>query len=134
MEVGEDGIPNICIIAYVLDFHVETVSDGEVIVSLPKYQDTKLLDEACAVIEEMGGVGALIEDLAEFHDLHVHMNRQRPSLVEKYPDKWVAVGMNGVLAVGDSEEKVFQDLERQGICGSDILIEFMDSDPPTLIL
>ena len=102
--------------------------------SLPEYRDTNLMDEACGMIEEMGGVGALIEDLAEFHDLHACMNRQRPALVEKYPGKWVAVGMNGVLAVGDSEKKVLQAVENQGVRGSDVLVEFMDTDPPTLVL
>lgn len=102
--------------------------------SLPKYQESRLLDEACAMIEDMGGVGAFIEDLAEFHDLHARMNRQRPYLVEKYPDKWVVVGMNGVLAVEDSEDKALQAAENQGVCGSDVLVEFMDTDPPALIL
>ena len=102
--------------------------------SLPKYKESALLDEACALIEEMGGVGALIEDLAELHELHAHMTRQLPSLVGKYPGKWVAVGMNGVLAVGDSEEKALQAAENQGIRRSNVLVEFMDTDPPALIL
>ena len=102
--------------------------------SLPKYQESRLLDEACAMIEDMGGVGAFIEDLTEFHELHASMNTQRPCLVEKYPDKWVALGMDGVLAVEDSEEKAIQAAESQGVCGSDILVEFMDTDPPMLIL
>ena len=102
--------------------------------SLPEYEESGLLDEACAMIEEMGGVGALVEGLAEFQELHANMNSQRPYLVEKYPDKWVAVGMNGVLAVEDSEEKALQAAENQGVHSSDVLVEFMDTDPPALIL
>ena len=102
--------------------------------SLPEYRDTNLMDEACGMIEDMGGAGVLIDGLAEFHELHARMNRQRPALVEKYPGKWVTVGMNGVLAVGDSEKKVLQAVENRGVCSSDMLVEFMDTDPPTLIL
>ncbi|MCY4652387.1 MAG: DUF5678 domain-containing protein [Dehalococcoidia bacterium] len=86
------------------------------------------------MIEETGGVGALIDGLAEFHELHARMNRQCPHLVEKYPGKWVAVGMNGVLAVEDSEEKALQAAVNRGVRSSDFLVEFMDTDPPTLIL
>ena len=102
--------------------------------SLSKYQESRLMDDACALIEEMGGVGALIEDLAEFQELHASMNRRRPYLVKKYPDKWVAVGINGVLAVEDSEEKALRAAENQGVRSSDVLVEFMDTDPPALIL
>ena len=102
--------------------------------SLPDYQESRLLDEACAMIEDMGGIGAFIEDLTEFHELHASMNAQRPCLIEKYPGRWIAVGLDGVLAVEDSEEAVLQVAESLGVCSSDILVEFMDTDPPMLIL
>ena len=133
---GNSSLVCLTLSPHMLDLHEETVavSVGEAIMSLPKYQESRLLDEACGMIEDMGGVGALIEDLAEFHELHARMNRQRPALVEKYPGKWVAVGMNGVLAVEDSEEKALQAVENRDVRGSDVLVEFMDPDPPVLIL
>ena len=84
---------------------------------------TSTLDEALAMIDEMGGARVLIDDLAEY-DL----------LLEKHPDRWVAMGMDGLLAEGDSEEDVYQAVVNQGLHRSDVVVEYLDTDPPVLIL
>lgn len=94
----------------------------------------QLIDEACAMIEEMGGVCGLIDDLAEFRKLRIHMSKEHAGLIEQYPDRWIAVGLDGLLAVGDSEDEVFQALDGKGIPRSDVVVEFLDTDPPVLIL
>ena len=94
----------------------------------------QLLDDACAVIEEMGGSGALIDDLAEFRKLRSRLTKEHPYLMEKYPDKWIAMGKDGVVAAGDTKGEVFQAVDRRGIVRSDTVVEFIDTDPPVLIL
>lgn len=94
----------------------------------------KLLDDACAMIEEMGGVGVLIDDLTRFHKLHVLIANEHASLIEKYPGKWVAMGEGGVVAAGDSKDEALDAIERRGIRRLDAIVEFMDTDPPVLIL
>lgn len=94
----------------------------------------KLLDDACAMIDEMGGPGALIDDLEEFRKLHARMTREYPRLLQKYPNKWVAMGKDGVVAAGATRTQVLEAVDRRGIARSETVVEFMDTDPPVLIL
>lgn len=94
----------------------------------------RLLDDACAVIEEMGGVGALLDDLTEFQDLAARMKKEYPCLIAKYPDRWVAVGGDGVRAVADSRDGVLNAIKSRGLCSDDVVIEFLDTNPPVLIV
>ena len=77
---------------------------------MPLAENTKsrLLDDACAMIEDMGGVGGLIDDLDEFHELRARMIEDHSRLIDKYPDKWVASGKDGVLAVGESKDEMYR--------------------------
>ena len=86
------------------------------------------------VIEGLGGARALMDEMDEYHEIVARMRKERPSLVERHPDKWVAMGQEGVLAVGDSIDKVLREVESRGLNGSDVVIEFLDTDPSLLIL
>ena len=86
------------------------------------------------VIEGLGGVKALMDEMDEYHQIVARMRKERPSLMERYPDKWVTMGQEGVLAVGDSMDEVLREVEARGLNGTDVEIEFMDTDPPLLIL
>ena len=46
----------------------------------------------------------------------------------------MAMGREGVLAIGDSMDEVLREVEGRGLHGADIVIEFLDPDPPLLIL
>ncbi len=100
----------------------------------PDTSKKRLLDEACEMIAEMGGAGALIDDLAEFQKLRELMSQRRSLLTERYPDMWVGMGTSGLLAVGNSEEEVIRAIEEQGIRRADIVVEYLDTNPPALIL
>ena len=102
--------------------------------SLAENTKSRLLDDACVMIDEMGGVGLLIDDLDEFHKLRARMIEEHSRLIEKYPGKWVAMGKDGVLAVGESKREVFDEIETRGIRRSAAVVEFMDTDPADLIL
>ena len=102
--------------------------------SLVENTDSRLLDDACAMIEDMGGVDRLIDDLDEFHKLRARMIEEHSRLIEEYPGKWVAMGKDGVLAVGESKRGVFDEIESRGIHRSAAVVEFMDTDPAELIL
>ena len=87
-----------------------------------------------AIIDHLGGVEALQEGREEFHEAVLRMNRERGALMEMYPDKWVAVGRNGVIAVADSLEEVFARVESAGLRDSEFEVEFLDTDPADLLL
>jgi hypothetical protein len=86
------------------------------------------------IILELGGVKALREGKDEFHQAVLHMDKEYTALMEKYPNQWVAVGKDGVLAVRDSMEEVFAAVESADLRGSEFVVEFLDTDPPDLIL
>ena len=86
------------------------------------------------LVEEHGGVKALRERKDKFHEALLRIDRDYSALMEKYPNKWVAMGKDGVLAVADSMEEVFAEVESAGLSGSEFEVEFLDSDPPDLIL
>ena len=95
-----------------------------------------LRDEAyvMSVIEGLGGAQALVDGIREFSKINARMRSEWASLMEKYPDKWIAMGKEGLLAVGDSMDGVLEDVEGQGYRGSEVAVEFLDTNPPILIL
>ena len=86
------------------------------------------------VIEGLGGAKALMDEADEYREIVVRMKKERPNLLERHADKWVAIGQEGVLAVGESMDEVLSEVEGRGLHGTDVVIEFMDTDPPLLIL
>ena len=86
------------------------------------------------VIDGLGGTKALMDEMDQYHGIVVRMRKERPSLVESHPNKWVAMGREGVLAIGDSMDEVLREIEVRGLHGADGVIEFLDTDPPLLIL
>ena len=86
------------------------------------------------VIEGLGGAKVLMDEMDEYHGIVARMRKGYPSLMERYPDKWMAMGQEGVLSVGDSMDEVLRGVEGQGLHGADVVIEFLDTDPPLLLL
>ena len=91
-------------------------------------------DHVKEVIEGLGGAKALMDEMDEYHQIVARMRKEHPSLVERHPDKWVAMGRAGVLAVGDSMDEVLREVEGRGLHGAEVVIEFLHTDPPLLIL
>ena len=44
------------------------------------------------VIEGLGGARALMDEMDEYHQIVARMRKERPGLMERHPDKWVAMG------------------------------------------
>ena len=86
------------------------------------------------IINGLGGLKALMDEMDEYHEIVTRMRKEHSNLVECYPDKWVAMGREGVLAVGDSMDEVLREVEGRGLHGAEVVIEFLDTDPPLLIL
>ena len=97
-------------------------------------EKSQLMEQAIAMIEERGGVAAMRERMDEFHQCVVRMDNERAALLEKHPDKWVAMGKDGLLAVGSSIDDVLVEIDDRGMRDAEMLIEFLDTNPPVLIL
>ena len=91
-------------------------------------------DYVMALVESMGGAQKIVDEMREYEKIADRMLSEWDSLMEKYPDKWVAMGKEGLVSVGDSMEEVIEDVESQGVPEKDVVIEFLDTDPPILIL
>ena len=104
--------------------------------SEPDGNANQLFDEAHVheIIAELGGVKALRQGKDEFHEVVLRMDKEYTALKERYPNKWVAVGKDGVLAASDSMEEVFAAVESADLGGSEFMVEFLDTDPPDLIV
>ena len=58
---------------------------------------------------------------------------ERESLTEKYPGKWILMGEDGILALGESLEKVIAEIDSRGISRDEIVVEYLDSNPPPMM-
>ena len=104
---------------------------SETAITLEKLKDEKYVRE---IVEGLGGPEAIIAGLREYRLIVKRMWAEKAALTEAHPNRWVAMGKDGVLAVGDSMDEVLEEVESRGIRGGDIVIEFLDTDPPLLIL
>ena len=86
------------------------------------------------LLDQIGGVEALREGADEFHQAVTRMWTERDSLVERHPRKWVAMSKDGVVSVGDSIEEVLFVVEDRNIGSSEVVVEYLDPNPSTLIL
>ena len=74
------------------------------------------------------------EGLAEMDTAWRRMDRESETLLKLYPDKWVAMSKDGVVAVGDSLEGVFSKVDALGLPRNSINVKFIATHPRTLIL
>ncbi len=84
--------------------------------------------------DDLGGVDALREGADEFHQAVKRLWPERDTLVQRYPGKWVAMGKDGVVHVGDSMEEVLSAADIRPDDISETVIEYLDPNPATLIL
>lgn len=84
----------------------------------------------------------LIGDPKKFHDDMEEFSKtedlfctsQYDELLEKYPDKWIAVIAGKVEAHGDSYEEVLQMVCEKGLPRNSMVIKLIETDPITMIL
>jgi hypothetical protein len=86
------------------------------------------------VIERLGGWEAVLKRMAEFEKVTSRMFSEEDELTQKYPYKWVAVGKDGLLEVGDTMEEVFAAVEARGLKNPEFVVRFLDPDPLDLVL
>ena len=96
----------------------------------------QLMDEEYAreVILGDGGVEVFIREMEEFHDAVTRLWDEFDTLMEKYPDKWVVMGKDGLLAACDSRKEVLSAIEPVRARGDAYIVEFLDTDPEPLVL
>lgn len=96
----------------------------------------KAIDELTVrgIVDSQGGVEGLVEKMNGFHEVVDLMRRERARLMDEYPDQWVAMSKDGVVVAGDSIDCVLKKADARGMKRGELVIEFLDTDPPLLIL
>ena len=86
------------------------------------------------IVEEFGGVAALVERMDEHERVAALMRREIESLPETADDRWVAMGRDGVLETGTSLEEALSKVEAKGLDDGTVIVEFLSAKPEVLIL
>ena len=77
---------------------------------------------------------AQMEQMLEYRRLASRMRSEIASLTEKYPDQWVAMTAGGELIVGVTIDEVLAALDESGIRHENVVIEFLEANPATMIV
>ncbi len=117
------------------------MEDGRVTVERNTWNDpispemnAELIRDHVEKIKKSGTAKARHEQLREYSKIHHRLRKEHAALMDKYPRKWVVMGKDGVVALGDSLEEVVDEAHNRGFRASDMAVEFLDPDPPIYIL
>lgn len=86
------------------------------------------------LLAHLGGAEALRDDSNDFRKAVNRLWTEREPLTESHPNKWVSMGKDGVVSIGDSIEEVVSNTEAKGVSTADVIVEYLDPNPETLIL
>ena len=97
-------------------------------------QKRQMLEANRAAIEREGGIEVIRAQMDEFHKLNLRVDAEYPQLRNKYPDQWICMGKDGLLATGRSQEEVMETVRRKGISMSKVVFEYISPDDTILIV
>lgn len=79
-------------------------------------------------------IGVIASHLDQFAQDTRFLESLRPELQKQHPDSWVAIYKKKVVSTGASLREIMQSLEKQGIPKSRAVVDYLKTDPITLIL
>ena len=94
-------------------------------------QETRILDE---VLESVGGVEALNERMNRYERVMRHFFDNRTEWTGQFPHRWVVVTEDGVIADTALLEDALELAGKANLASSDFTVQFLNPDPPTLLL
>ena len=101
---------------------------------LAKQSDRPREDDFEELITQLGGIETLQDDPNDFRKAVNRLWDERDLLIDKHPNKWISMSKDGVVSIGDSIEEVVSATETKGVNTSDVVVEYLDPNPETLIL
>ena len=81
------------------------------------------------IAEQFGGVAALNERMDRSERAFRRMYRELDTLLEQYPDQWVAMDEDGLVAVADSHDNLLKTLADKGRYASDLATKHLNTQP-----
>ena len=86
------------------------------------------------LLAHLGGAESLRDDPNDFRKAVNRLRTEREVLIEQHPERWVSMGKDGVVSIGDSIEEVVSATEAKGVSTADVIVEYLDPNPETLML
>ena len=96
--------------------------------------DRRSEDDFDDLLVHLGGAEALRDDPNDFREAVNRLWNERESLIENHPERWVSMGKDGEVSIGDSIEEVVAATEAKGVSTADVIVEYLDPEPEMLIL
>ena len=78
--------------------------------------------------------GKLSRNLQVFETARLRMDNDYAELLEQYPNRWVAVGQDGVIDHSDSPSALVASLEKRGIDNWEYALGYLDPEGTHLLL
>ncbi|MCI0441505.1 MAG: DUF5678 domain-containing protein [Chloroflexi bacterium] len=95
---------------------------------------TRQRNQVMKAVEELGGVNRIHEELVEYSGQVERLEAMREKLTKEHPDMWVAMANNAIVAVADTLKEVLSEIDAQGIPRTEVVVEFLNTKPQSLIL
>ena len=116
------------------DFSQFGVSRGVIVSATPKGNDLPRCESIEDVIRNFGDLHKLAAEMDSYRELAISVEGIRGKLLSDYPDQWIAVSGDGVVAAADTRDELFGLLAEKSIRPEDVYHDYLDTRPRTLLL
>ena len=99
-----------------------------------KYRYAPDSEEAKCLIEDFGDPAEVAAGFERSERLFKRIDAERKELVKIYPDQWVAMSEDGIVASADTVNELFKLVKEKGISTEDVCHAYMNTKPQTWIL
>ena len=99
-----------------------------------KYKYAPDSEDAKRLLEEFGDPVEALARIEKAEKLFKRLDAERKELVKIYPDQWVAMSEDGVVAAADTMDEMFRLVREKGIRTEDVYHDYMNTKPETWIL
>ena len=80
------------------------------------------------IVNEAGGLEVMMEKMNERNALVRKMEAEYADLLERYPNRWVAVSKDGVAASADTLKGLFAELREKRISIEDVYHDYISAE------
>ena len=91
-------------------------------------------EEVKRALEDFGDPAEVAAGFERYERLFKRMDAERKELVKIYPDQWVAMSEDGVVAAADTMDEMFRLVREKGIRTEDVYHDYMNTKPQKWIL
>lgn len=101
---------------------------------ITKYKYAPDSEEAKRLVEDFGDPAEAVARIEKAERLFKRIDAERKELVKIYPDQWVAMSEDGIVASADTVNELFKLVKEKGIPREDVSHAYMNTKPETWIL